>query len=168
MAQEWRVKKILARMNIQDSTVSGKVQDLKPTQYEALVALLGLTMMKAKDAKDTLKRLTTPSGPPWDLKQRAEFVQAWSHKDLKDTETLKEWLPKHAGIKRMSHYELVSIAKHLIIGEDSKNPTLKSLCNEGSGNSDDTFYVLKNKPSAHKPLTDAVLKKYKFTPPTGK
>jgi hypothetical protein len=65
----------------------------------------------------------------------------------------------------MSHYEIVSIAKALIIGADSKNPTLKSLCDEGSGNSKDKFYVLSNIPTAHKQLTDDLLKKYKFSPP---
>lgn len=172
MAQQWRTERTFFEMGM------GKKKNPKLGIMESNVVFNEMTWDLFKqitdkayqyaDRADRTEQRISDMGkakiPNWTRDQRAQFVLAWNHKDLTSTEMLKIWLADLPQMSKQSHADLGRIATALIIGEDNTKPHLKSYCTQRKYRKK-VYYVLTNKPHRTSPLTDADLKRVKFTPP---
>jgi|MDTB01.1.fsa_nt_gb hypothetical protein len=151
MAAEWRIKKKLNEL------VTGEVS---AKDMDSIIGYIADKDDRIRDLNKKVKSLTEPDAPTWSVQQRAQFVNAFMNAKVRDIETLKNALPKHTGLSKMNKNQIHYIARQFIIGPDSFNPHLKSLCVKQKGNSDKPYYSLAKKLDGHRVLTASDLKKY--------
>ena len=139
-----------------------KINQLRPEIVRDVLDEFSFNQDKIRRLEAKVRGMTATGVDTWSVEQRARFVGAFSHPEMKDVETLKEKLKKsHPMIQKLSLGAIHQIAKDLIIGNDSKDPAIPSLCDEVNGNGG-KFFRLSKALSHTRQLTLADLKKYPF------